>query len=269
MSSLAFDHVVIYVPNLEQAIQQFTDLGFTVQFGGEHEHTVNALIVFNDQFYIELLSLKPTWRRPFLLLAARLGVISFIANCKTDISWRLLPWVTMPYGPIDWCLRSDNIARVLQRLKPTAIPLLKCQSYERIRPDGQQLKWLLGGAKNTDLPYLIQDSTPVSLRIPLGSHAVHANGAKCLRKIKISPKNTLATADNLSEMLSTPISSRSAAANKNAEAIIPLGDAAIHLTHQLDWFGKFSLELEYDGNERMLLNCEQTYGAQIWLIPAS
>ncbi len=269
MSSLAFDHVVIYVPNLEQAVQQFTDLGFTVQFGGEHEHTVNALIVFNDQFYIELLSLKPTWRRPLLLLAARLGLIHLISKSKKTISWRLLPWVAMPYGPKDWCLRSDNIARVLQRLKPTAIPLLKCQSYERIRPDGQQLKWLLGGAKNTDLPYLIQDSTPVSLRIPLGSHAVHANGAKCLRKIKISPKNTLATADNLSEMLLTPISSRPAAANKNAEAIIPLGDASIHLTHQLDWFGKFSLELEYDGNERMLLNCEQTYGAQIWLIPAS
>lgn len=269
MSSLAFDHVVIYVPNLEQAIKQFTDLGFTVQFGGEHEHTVNALIVFNDQFYIELLSLKSTWRRPLLLLAARLGLINLISKSKKTISWRLLPWVTMPYGPIDWCLRSDNIKSILKRLKPTALPILKNQSYQRIRPDGQHVKWFLGGAKNIDLPYLIQDRTAVSLRVPLDLHTEHANGAKYLRKIKISPKNTLATADNLSEMLSTPISSRPAAANKNAEAIIPLGDASIHLTKQLDWFGKFSLELEYDGNERMLLNCEQTYGAQIWLIPAS
>ena len=58
MHKLAFDHAVIYVPNLKRAISQFTALGFTVKLGGEHTHTHNALIIFNDRSYIELLALK-------------------------------------------------------------------------------------------------------------------------------------------------------------------------------------------------------------------
>ena len=263
MSTLAFDHVVIYVPNLEQAIERFTDLGFTVQLGGEHEHTVNALIVFNDQFYIELLSLKPTWRRPLLLLAARLGLIHLLSRSQNNISWRLLPWVTMPYGPIDWCLRSDDIESTLKRLMPTATAILNSQGYQRIRPDGQHVRWKLGGAKNIDLPYLIEDETPIEMRIPLGVDTVHRNGARQLRQINISPKNTLAAAQRLSALLAAPIN------NKKDQITISLDHVLIHLTEQLDVFGKFSLELEYDGDERLLLNCEQAYGAQIWLIPAA
>ena len=56
--SLHFDHAVIAVQNLDVAIQDYCDLGFTVFRGGVHANraTENALIVFEDGTYLELLA---------------------------------------------------------------------------------------------------------------------------------------------------------------------------------------------------------------------
>lgn len=49
-----FDHLVIFVADLDAAITDFTDLGFNVSRGGSHGLTENALIIFSNQTYIEL-----------------------------------------------------------------------------------------------------------------------------------------------------------------------------------------------------------------------
>jgi len=262
MNTVVFDHAVIYVPHLEQAVRQFTALGFTVQLGGEHHHTCNALIIFNDQSYIELLALKPSWRRPLLLLAARLGWVDYLANSKKDISWRLLPWIVKRYGAIDWCVRTVSIDKTLKRLATTDIPILKSQSYERTRPDGTLVKWLLGGAQDLDLPYLIEDKTTLNVRVPLGVHTSHPNGAMSLRQINVSSIDTSRTARALSTLLNSSIIE-----NKKDNLMVALDKAMINLTEQSNLIGKFSLELEYNGDEPKLLDSNKTYGAEIRLVP--
>src|SRR5206468_10550639 len=58
----ALDHVVIAVGDLEQAIADYRSLGFTVAPGGRHPGRTshNALIVFEDGAYIELIA----WTAP-------------------------------------------------------------------------------------------------------------------------------------------------------------------------------------------------------------
>lgn len=262
MNTVVFDHAVIYVPHLEQAIHQFTALGFTVQLGGEHEHTCNALIIFNDQSYIELLALKSSWRRPLLLLAARLGWVNYLANRKKNISWRLLPWIAQPYGAIDWCVRTVNIDKTLKRLATTDTPLLMSQSYERTRPDGTLVKWLLGGAQDLDLPYLIEDNTSINVRVPLGAHTSHPNGAVSLRQINISPSDTPRTAHSLSVLLNSSIIE-----NKKDNSMVALDKAMINLTEPSNLEGMFSLEIEYNGDKPKLLDSNKTYSAEIRLVP--
>jgi hypothetical protein len=56
--SLLLDHLVIRVHDLEQTIDNFSALGFTVQRGGTHADGVthNALIGFADGSYVELIA---------------------------------------------------------------------------------------------------------------------------------------------------------------------------------------------------------------------
>ena len=56
--NVEFDHAVIAVHDLERATKEFTDAGFIVIPGGRHDEipTRNALIVFEDGGYLELLA---------------------------------------------------------------------------------------------------------------------------------------------------------------------------------------------------------------------
>jgi hypothetical protein len=70
MSKFTFnlDHVVVLVSNLEHATEQFRGLGFTVSLGGTNGPTHNALITFQDQTYIELISTRSGLMRCFFWL---------------------------------------------------------------------------------------------------------------------------------------------------------------------------------------------------------
>ena len=85
-----FDHLVIYVSNLEEAITDFTDLGFEVSRGGAHGATENALIIFSNQVYIELLAWVPVWYTPLLRTVNRLSILQWLADRKGTIYYRLL-----------------------------------------------------------------------------------------------------------------------------------------------------------------------------------
>ena len=54
----SIDHIVILVRNLEEAIADYTALGFTVTPGGVHADgaTHNALVPFDDGSYLELIA---------------------------------------------------------------------------------------------------------------------------------------------------------------------------------------------------------------------
>jgi hypothetical protein len=262
------------VADLEKAIYHFEMAGFSVSPGGEHTHTHNALIIFNDQSYIELLSLKPSWYRWFLRTAAKIGLLHFLANRKSDISWRLLRWIGYEYGPIDWALRTDNIDLTVARLKENDAVLLDASDYQRTTADGKIAKWTMASAKDLDLPFLIEDQTNINLRVPHDSHTQHANGALGIKKIVVSTGHATLANNKLTSLLHL---SDSNAKVENVE-ITP----DLKLQHQLKLkvkdttieykaldrsAGKFTLELRYQGGEPKQLNCEYPKGTKIWLIP--
>ena len=262
MMPFHFDHAVIFVPDLSKAVKKFCDLGFVVTPGGEHEYTCNALIIFDDRTFIEILALKPSWSRPLLKIAAKIGLINHLANNKPDVSWRLMRWITEKYGAIDWCIRVENMQAALDCFQSTKLAMLDTMTYQRRRPDGEIAQWLLGSAKDLDLPFLIKDKTAIDIRIPLGSHTQHPNGALGIKKIIIAPTDPVRTANAFNTFL---IAAQGASHPTPQSAV--LGKTSVCMEYQPNAQGKFSLELSYSGNDRKHLDTNKTCGANIWLTP--
>jgi hypothetical protein len=84
----AFDHAVIAVPDLDDASRRFTDAGFTVVRGGRHDviPTVNALIVFEDGGYLELLAPRDAEARESLRVRAARK--AWARSCGARTRWR-------------------------------------------------------------------------------------------------------------------------------------------------------------------------------------
>src|SRR5947199_4643687 len=72
------DHVMICVPDLQQGIDAYTRLGFTISPGGVHpgQGTQNA-IAFHDEDYLELLSVRD--RDEYLSGHPGGGLLEFLA----------------------------------------------------------------------------------------------------------------------------------------------------------------------------------------------
>lgn len=180
------DHIVIYVPDLERAMQNYTARGFTVSAGGQHARTENALIIFADGTYLELLALQKNVRRPLIRLAVKLGLIERSAAGKTDMYWRLLRWITRGTGIVDWCVAAPEISATLQGWKTEDRAIIPPQYFDRTRPDGKVAKWYLGAPKTFDLPFLIEDISDRDIRVPPASDDTHPNGATGIAEITLS-----------------------------------------------------------------------------------
>lgn len=159
------DHVVIVVAELERAVADYTELGFTVTPGGEHTSgaTHNALVVFADGSYFELIAFKQAapghpW---YELLAGGEGIIRYA----------LLP------GAIE-----EDLAAA----RSHGVPLDGPRPLGRVRPDGQRIDWFLGTPQTNDLPFLCADVTPRVLRVPEGEARIHANGVTGIEAITVA-----------------------------------------------------------------------------------
>lgn len=178
-----FDHAVIVVKNLEQAVADYRDLGFTISPGGEHAdgHTHNALIPFADGAYLELIAFHAGVNAP-------------------DHPW----WSAAEAGGglVDWAIRVDDLAAQTRRLQAVGLPFESPRDGGRLRPDGAQLLWKsLRPAPGSELPFLIEDVTPRSLRVPSGAAAEHPNGVRGLEAIVVAVRDIDAAARQYSALL--------------------------------------------------------------------
>jgi hypothetical protein len=142
--TITFDHAIIYVNNLERGMTDFGALGFTVRRGGEHTEmgTHNALIIFQDGTYLELLAPLPG-RTP-QGFPGRLGDEGFAG----------------------FCLRSENLASELQPLPERGVTVPPLKAGSRTRPDGQRIEWRTATIEGMTAPFFIEDITDKRLRIP-------------------------------------------------------------------------------------------------------
>jgi len=162
---LGIDHLVIVVKDLDQAAQDYTQLGFTVVRGGQHPvGSHNVLISFEDGSYLE--------------------IIAFYREA-IDHRW----WNPLKKGErlVDFCLQTNDLRGDTQKLQQAGVAINNPVPWSRKRPDGFELKWRLSLATGNHrgvAPFLIEDITPRTERIP--QEFIHNNGITGIEKVIIA-----------------------------------------------------------------------------------
>lgn len=163
---MALDHVVIVVASLAQAVADYRSAGFTVVEGGRHpgRNTANALIVFDDGSYLEL--------------------IAYSAPSPEERWWRVLD--AAGEGLVDFALWPDDIDAAVAAARERGLAELAAVPGARHRPDGVRIAWQSARQQRHDLPFLCADVTPRSLRVPEGEVRRHANGARGVAGVQVA-----------------------------------------------------------------------------------
>lgn len=156
------DHLVVLVPDLERASEDYEDLGFNVTPGGEHADglTRNALIPFEDGSYLELVAfLDPDDPR--------------------DNVWGWRSFAGSGVGLVDYCVASDDLEGDVQRFRERGLAASATGEGGRRLPDGTEIRWRVARFEQSGrvLPFLIEDLTDRALRVPGAPATQHPNGA--------------------------------------------------------------------------------------------
>ena len=209
----AIDHIVILVDDLAAAAADYTALGFTVTPGGEHTGgaTHNALVVFADDAYLELIAFK----RP-----------------APEHHW--YRHHALGEGLIDFALLPTAIEADLAAARERGLAIEGPVPGGRLRPDGQQVEWQTGRAMTPDLPFLCGDVTARVLRVPDGAARAHANGVSGIAGLTVAVADLGASVARYRALLGT--AEREGAQPDLAErsAVFALSDTAITLATPAD-----------------------------------
>ncbi len=168
--TLSLDHVVICVADLETAMADYYDLGFTVIYGGRHASgtTHNALICFADGTYLELMALT--------------GEPEPLPD-TADYSHLLMDGE----GIIAYAFVSTDLEAEVAGLRLRGIDVDEVSEGGRWREDGVELRWRTAQIGSGMQPFLIEDLTPRYLRVPDDvAVTTHANGANGIGSLIVS-----------------------------------------------------------------------------------
>ncbi|HKH76188.1 MAG TPA: VOC family protein [Rubrobacteraceae bacterium] len=166
------DHLVILVEALEAAVAGYEELGFRVSPGGEHADglTRNALVPFADGTYL-------------------LELVSFVDPADTrDNAWGWRPFFEKGGDLIDHCAASDGLAADACRLVAAGFEVSGPEEGGRRLPDETEMRWRIARVRQEGrvMPFLIEDLTPRSLRVPGGKATEHPNGARGIIRLLLA-----------------------------------------------------------------------------------
>jgi len=185
--SPGFDHLVVAVPSLAEAIATARAAGFTVLPGGRHAElpTENALIAFADGGYLELLAARTAMSR---VAARRLvrGPEWRAWRPRLDaIGRRFLPHLGRT-GVCDLVLRGADLGAFAATARSRGIAAEGPLAMGRERPDGRVIAWELLVPDSFELPFLIADVSPREWRVPHDRDATtHPNGATGVATVSV------------------------------------------------------------------------------------
>lgn len=198
------DHLVVVVPSLQVARQEFVRAGFTVLAGGRHDAvpTENALVCFADGSYLELLAARdPETRTELRRLRASERWEAHLRGVSA-VARRFLPLLAGPDGVADWVLRSDSIAHDAARLRQVGVAASGPVEMSRERPDGERLAWRLLLPESFLHPFRISDRTPRERRVPNdAASTTHENGARGMSAVHVRAPLVPAAALELGDTL--------------------------------------------------------------------
>jgi hypothetical protein len=167
-------------------------LGFNVFFGGEHAGglTHNALIVFQDGTYLELLAptrsdlltqIDPNDRSNFLFMFAH------------------------GEGFGGYAILSQNLEADVAGMENRGLSVELRPPGGRARPDGEELRWRSAMLNGSMSPFFIQDDTPRHLRVTNDPELQHQlNGVSGVAGIMIPYRDLNTGVDLYSTILGNP-----------------------------------------------------------------
>ena len=163
-----FDHAVIGIPDLDEGMAAFRQLGLEVTAGGRHPSlgTRNAIVRFGLD-YLELLSVEYPDK----------------ARERGQFGADLLHFLDTSSGLVGYVLAGAALQDQADGFQTLGIGADGPFEMDRIRPDGRRLEWRLvvpgGSPWRRSWPYLIDWVTPESDLVawdPPGEHACAATG---------------------------------------------------------------------------------------------
>lgn len=169
------DHVVVVIRDLDAASADAERAGFTVTPGGEHAGgtTHNALIPFADGSYVEMIAFREPDER------------------QAHKWW---PRLWKGEGLVDFALLSPDLVAEAREIGQRGLNVPEPAENGRLRPDGARLAWRAVQTQETvgesGLPFIIEDVTPRSLRVPTDESATtHRNGATGIAGVTVVVKD--------------------------------------------------------------------------------
>ena len=152
---IGIDHVLIAVEDLDQAVEDYQQLGFRVLRGGQHpgRGTYNALVPLADGAYLELIGLQNR-------------------ELAEQRSAHIIEALKRENRLVGFALESNDLAADVAAIRARGLAIGEPIPGERIRPDGQRAAWHTARVGESALPFLIQDQTPRELRVPAAAEGI-------------------------------------------------------------------------------------------------
>ena len=174
-----FDHAVIGVRDLDEAIRRYQSLGFDVSPGGRHTGlgTHNAIVRFGLD-YLELISIYDQSEVDARGLGGKV-LLDFLQKREG--------------GLLGYTLATADIQQYAERFQRVGLTAQGPFAMQRMRPDGRLLSWHLlvpGGVPwRRPWPFLIQWDVPDEQRLSWEKPGTHPNGVTGWTGIAIAVRN--------------------------------------------------------------------------------
>jgi len=194
---------VVFVPDLNAAVDAYCRQGFAVQPGGRHEGspTHNALVGCADGSYVELISTTNRLLPAGLRILGSLRLLDRALLGRSPLQRRFFRGFAAGSGIADYCLWTDTLDEAVDAARSRGIDVEGPVRMGRDRPDGRRLEWRLALPSGAGLPFLIEDCTPRDARVP---PAVRRPGTLLTRRteqICVSVPDLPRSVDRLSRLL--------------------------------------------------------------------
>jgi catechol 2,3-dioxygenase-like lactoylglutathione lyase family enzyme len=189
------DHVMICVPDLARAIEQYHKLGFNIHPGGIHpgKGTHNA-IAFNRDDYLELLSIRDQ--------------AEYSAATAAGSAHGGLPGFIAAGGGIRYIIiQSDDLAADVTAMRSRGVDVSDATDAGRRTPAGLELRWKFAvlGPRNPLPIFFIQHFTPLEeRRKQVPGAAEHPNKVFTLERAYIVVRDAKAEAATYAKVLGIP-----------------------------------------------------------------
>jgi catechol 2,3-dioxygenase-like lactoylglutathione lyase family enzyme len=190
------DHVMICVPDLQQGMEQYRRMGFSIHAGGVHtgKGTHNAIAFLQDD-YVELLAI----RDPAEHRAAAAGPGSLHAD--------LARFIAAGGGIRYIILQSDDLTAEVAAMRSRGVDVSDAIEGGRRTPAGQELRWKAAvlGPRNPLPIFFIQHLTPMGERrkqVPVAGN--HPNGVYTIERAYVVTPDAEAAAAIYARVLGVP-----------------------------------------------------------------